>query len=96
MKTTISAIIGLIAFGLSYLLIGASSSTAKMIGPKYAQRPDFIGLSEDDARSKALIEKMRFRIISRDSESYPLTLDYVTNRINVALENGVVIGAYYG
>lgn len=96
-NTILSAIIGLIAFCLSYLFLGSRSEVQNPnYGPKNAQHPDYVGLTEKEGRTKAANEGMRFRVINRDGKDYPITLDYLTNRINVALNNGYIVAAYYG
>ncbi len=38
----------------------------------------------------------RVRVTRRDKEAWPLTMDYSTRRINVAIEDGRVVESYVG
>ena len=49
-----------------------------------------IGLPEDDARELCESHDHRMRVIMRDEEPLMVTCDYVTNRINVVIEDGIV------
>lgn len=54
--------------------------------------------TEEDAIS--LISRkgpeLTYRIVKRDGESYIITMDYSTSRINMEIENGIVTNAYVG
>lgn len=58
--------------------------------------PVFIGLSEADAAAVADERGVEFRVASRDGESLALTTDYLPNRVNVDLVDGVVVGGWLG
>lgn len=53
---------------------------------------DYIGLSVEQAEQKAEQENTRFRVIMRDGESLPATMDFVLGRINAEVSNGIVTG----
>lgn len=55
-----------------------------------------VGLSEEDAASNAEANGWIVRIAERDGEKFPLTADYVENRVNLVVENGIVIGVTVG
>jgi hypothetical protein len=35
-------------------------------------------------------EQLDYRVVRRDDESYPMTMDYRINRINLEIDNGLV------
>ena len=47
-----------------------------------------------------MIEKqggqINYRIVKRDGESFPVTMDYRMDRINLEIENGVITNASIG
>ena len=57
---------------------------------------DFIGLTEDEAVSKAENAGLAHRIVSRDGESFPVTMDYSEYRVNFTIENQKVTAATFG
>lgn len=51
----------------------------------------FLGLSEAAAKEKADGTNIPFRVIVREGESLPATMDYVKKRANAIVEGGIVI-----
>ena len=51
---------------------------------------DFTWLSEDEASELASSNNIPFRVVMRDDEMLPVTMDYVPGRINAQVENGIV------
>jgi hypothetical protein len=49
-----------------------------------------VGLSEEEAMKVAASSGWEYRVAARDGEQYMLTTDFVTNRVNVSIENGVI------
>jgi hypothetical protein len=49
-----------------------------------------VGLTEDEAMKTASSAGWEFRIAARDGEQYMLTTDYVMNRVNVTIVEGIV------
>lgn len=49
-----------------------------------------VGLTEDEAMALASESGWEYRVAARDGESFMLTTDYVTNRVNVVIEDGVI------
>lgn len=64
-----------------------------MDGPPPPQAPDYVGLSEDQARDRAAAQGRRFRVVQRDGEDFVVTADYVENRVNAVVRDGVVVTA---
>ena len=111
MSTTmrdIRAIAVLIA-AVAVLLVGPGAAhAARAAGPycpealdlKAAERLDthrLVGKSLRRARRIARRNECEVRVVRRDGVSLPVTDDYVTNRINVAVRGGIVkrvLGVY--
>lgn len=55
-----------------------------------------VGLTEDEAVKVAESNGWITRVSSRDGEDFQLTLDYVTNRVNLAIVDGKVTGVSVG
>lgn len=77
------------------------SSTPTASLPPVAPEPDndavsqaLVGLPEAAAQAKAEAAGYTVRVAVVDGEPRALTMDYRPDRINVELENGVVVGAY--
>lgn len=51
---------------------------------------DYIGLSERQAFTKAEDEGRTVRVVAREGESLPVTMDFVDGRLNLTIQNGVV------
>lgn len=50
----------------------------------------YVGLSEQAARDKAETAGVRARVVERDGEPLPVTMDYVPGRLNLHVQNGEV------
>ena len=55
----------------------------------------YIGLSEEDALAKATREELAHRVVVREGESLPVTMDLREDRINFEIENGKVTKAEF-
>jgi hypothetical protein len=54
---------------------------------------EVIGMTEEQAIQtiKGISsEQLDYRVVRRDDESYPMTMDYRINRINLEIDNGLV------
>jgi len=51
-----------------------------------ADVPDVVGESVDDATATLEAADMTLRVVQRDGEELPATMDFVENRVNVAVE----------
>lgn len=51
---------------------------------------EYIGLSEADALAKAKKEKIAARVVERDGESLPVTMDFSYGRHNLHIRDGKV------
>lgn len=53
--------------------------------------PDqYVGLSEKQALEKAKTEGKPHRVVERDGESLPVTMDFAPDRLNFYVDNGTV------
>jgi hypothetical protein len=50
-----------------------------------------IGLKESDAKKKVEDKGKMFRVTCRDNEPLVCTMDYQTNRVNVSVDDGIVV-----
>lgn len=55
-----------------------------------------IGLSEAKAEEAVVNEGLVWRVVARDGEDFPVTLEYLEERINVNIVDGVVVDATIG
>lgn len=55
-----------------------------------------IGMSEGQASSFLTAEGIDYRIVERDGESFPVTMDYNPDRANLTIQNGVVAEVQFG
>lgn len=56
----------------------------------------FVGLSAKEAKALARDQGQTTRVAGRDGECFALTLDYRSDRVNLYLEQGVVVAATIG
>jgi len=56
----------------------------------------YVGLSLEDAKARAKKEKRRWRLVRVDDEPYPVTSDYVPERVNFEVDKGIVTKAKGG
>jgi hypothetical protein len=61
--------------------------------PAEQPRPDYLGLTQDEAAEQAAQEGLQFRVVGEDGECFPITADLRPDRVNVHLEGGVVADA---
>jgi hypothetical protein len=60
---------------------------------------EVIGMTEAEAIATiegVSSEKLTYRVVRRDDESYPMTMDYRLDRINLEIDNGLVSKASIG
>ena len=50
----------------------------------------YVGLSEEDALAKAKSENKPARVVERNGEALPVTMDFVVGRLNLTVNNGKV------
>ena len=56
----------------------------------------FLGMSEADAVTYAESRGWAVRVVKRDGEEFPITMDYSASRVNLTIENGIVTIATTG
>ncbi|MBU6241345.1 MAG: hypothetical protein KJS66_06100 [Acidobacteria bacterium] len=64
--------------------------------PTQEEAVALVGLTEDEATKVAESNGWIVRISSRDGEEFQLTMDYLTNRVNLAIADGKVTGVSVG
>jgi hypothetical protein len=65
-------------------------------GITVARANTLIGMKEIDAESCAALLQWGYRVVSRDGEDYPATLDYRLDRVSVTIKNGLITRADVG
>ena len=65
-------------------------------GITVARANTLIGMKEIDAESCAAQLQWGYRVVSRDGEDYPATLDYRLDRVSVTIKNGLITRADVG
>ena len=65
-------------------------------GITVARANTLIGMKEIDAESCAALLEWGYRVVSRDGEDYPATLDYRLDRVSVTIKNGLITRADVG
>jgi hypothetical protein len=65
-------------------------------GITVARANTLIGMKEVDAESCAALLQWGYRVVSRDGEDYPATLDYRLDRVSVTIKNGLITRADVG
>jgi hypothetical protein len=72
------------------------SATTPVCPPDPVALQAFVGLTEQQAVAQAAANGWPFRVAERDGEQLLLTQDYNEERINVAVQNGMVTRAWFG
>ena len=67
-----------------------SNSVTTECAPENSDKDCYVGLSEEAAKARAAARRLEVRIIERDGEMLPMTMDYRQDRLNFAIENGRV------
>lgn len=77
---------------------GSGETLPAVVVPAISQEEavELVGLTEDEAVKVAESRGWITRVSSRDGEDFPLTMDYVTNRLNLAIVDGKVTGVSVG
>jgi|SRR5690554_5524344 hypothetical protein len=55
--------------------------------------PEFLGLTEEEARDLAAERGLTVREVGRDGECFPVTMDLRSDRVNLEFVGDVVVGA---
>jgi hypothetical protein len=67
-----------------------------MPAPSQEEAVALVGLGEDEAVKVAESKGWITRVSSRDGEEFQMTMDYVANRVNLAITDGKVTGVSVG
>jgi len=55
-----------------------------------------VGVGETNAATAAAEQGFTVRVVARDGEWFPVTKDYREDRINIVIEDGIVVRAFVG
>lgn len=66
------------------------SAVDKGTGISVARANTLIGMKEGEAESCATQLDWGYRVVSRDGEDFPATLDYRLDRVSVTIKNGLI------
>jgi hypothetical protein len=69
----------------------ADSTTTAETGEDSAEFAAYLGLTVEEAEAMAEDEGRPSRVVSEDGEDLPVTMDFVENRLNFTVEDGVVV-----
>jgi len=72
------------------------SALDKSAGISVVRANTLIGMKEGEAESCAAQLEWMYRIVSRDGEDFPSTLDYRLDRVSVTIKNGLISRADIG
>ena len=72
------------------------SALDKSAGISVVRANTLIGMKEGEAESCAVQLDWMYRIVSRDGEDFPATLDYRLDRVSVTVKNGLITRADIG
>lgn len=75
---------------------GSPGSIGDVPALSQAEAVKLVGLTEDEAAKVADANGWILRVTSRDGESFQVTMDFVTNRVNLAIVDGKVTGVSVG
>lgn len=71
-------------------MLNGKSFTNDAQVPKTSSSDEYVGLAEQSALDKAKSESKAARVVERDSESLPITMDYSPGRLNLYVKDGKV------
>jgi hypothetical protein len=72
------------------------SALDKSAGISVVRANTLIGMQEGEAESCAAQLDWMYRVVSRDGEDFPATLDYRLDRVSVTVKNGLITRADIG
>ncbi len=76
------------------MIDGSSYTNEAQISPENPSQSqdgsEYIGLTEDDAFAKAKRENVTARVVERDDEMLPVTMDFMFGRHNLHIKDGTV------
>jgi hypothetical protein len=55
-----------------------------------------VGMTEKEAEGELVKQGYVVRVVQVDGESFPMTAEFVLGRMNLVVENGLVVRAYVG
>lgn len=70
---------------------GTCDHTVDYSVPRENMKAEYVGLTVEEAQILARTMNVPFRVVMKDGEPLPATMDYRIGRINAAIENNVVV-----
>jgi hypothetical protein len=64
--------------------------------PRGLPAPGFVGLTQGQAQAAAAVRGWTTRVVARDGEAFFVTEDYIVQRVNLVMEQGIVVAAARG
>lgn len=83
-------VVWLFASGLDLMPYNDQNDTEEVEYTEDQERAKYIGLEENEALEKAEGDGVPARVIRRDGEDLPVTMDFMPDRLNFTIEEGVV------
>ncbi|TVR46347.1 MAG: hypothetical protein EA402_02770 [Planctomycetota bacterium] len=81
---------------LAVLIEGEGGGPSPYEGVILPELLPFIGLSEAESEAAARESHRPWRLVSRDGEQFMVTMDYIEERVNAIVRDGVVVAANNG
>ena len=75
-----------------FLVLGVLNPGLRWLG----WNQDYVGMTEQAAKRLAKSRKHIVRVVERDGQGFPMTMDYRENRVNFVIEDGVVVSYRMG
>ncbi len=51
---------------------------------------------DDNLKTVLALQGVRYRIVSENGQPFMVKADYDSSRLNLSIDNGIVVNAYYG
>jgi hypothetical protein len=74
----------------------AAEPKADNPGPAGKQDQEFIGLTTDEAEALAKKQGRKWRIVAVDGTHFPVTMDFLVDRLNFTVEKGKIVAVSRG
>ena len=81
---------------LSLVALSGCSQSVETESPtdSMTEVDSYVGMSEEEAQLKADENDVMLRVVERDGNPLPMTMDYRPGRINATVENGLIVDYY--
>ena len=86
-----AGVVWLFASGLDLMPYNDQNDTEETEEVEGDAEVEYIGMSEEEALEQAEEDGEVARVVSRDGEDLPVTMDFMPDRLNFTIEEGVVV-----